>query len=232
MNCVAGAAVVMDSAKPRRYQYFAATNTLQEIKAGSNTAVDKLGYQEWEDGWELESQKDRADLVKYLDEDYENSIQITFIKDLYHQAISVFIALSEVVGPKLLYGHSPGLCAGGGQAQLRPASMKVSQKEGIPEVTRTGGVGRSLRYPCETCTAGLGFVGAMCNCHEWAVAPSKQIFSSTYANKFAEHSNVANMDQSGVTTARVVCSKALLEHPAGKAFYTTKMYRQTMSKQM
>ena len=69
-----GAVLRKDGDEPGIYQYFAATNKLQHVKNGQ--AFEKLGYQEWEDGWELDSAKGKAILVKYLDEDYENSIQV------------------------------------------------------------------------------------------------------------------------------------------------------------
>jgi hypothetical protein len=219
----------MDSKPPRTYQYFAATNQLAEVKNGQAYKVN--GEREWDDGWELVSRHGKASLVKYLDEDYENSIQMTFAQDLYHEAISVFVVLTEPVGPKTIYGTAPGLCGGGGQAQLQAASEKISHPD-IPVVLRTGGVGRNLGYPCQKCKTGLGFVGAMCNCHEWAVPASKQLFSSTFRNKFEHTSKVHKMSQAGVATARTHCNTALLSHPAGKAFYKGMYYKRALPKKV
>ena len=80
-----------------------------------------IGTKELPKGWEVESKKGRADFVKYLDEDYENSIQVTFTQDLKHEAIAVYIVVEENKGPRAIYGKTSGLCGGDG----KPAPCKV-----------------------------------------------------------------------------------------------------------
>jgi hypothetical protein len=170
VKCVHAAAIKFEG---RKFEYSAATNTLEEIVGGRGTT--KLGYEEV-GMWEIDSAKNNAIFVWYLDEDYENSMQVTFMRDLHHEAISIFVVINEAVGPKKIYPKAPGLCAGGGQAQLTLPASKVATK-GMPVVLRSGGVGRDLGYPCKKCQAGLGFVGAMCNCKEWAIDRNDQLFT-------------------------------------------------------
>ena len=126
VKCVAAAAIKL-SGEDGSFQYLASNGVLEQI-SGSKTS-DELGDKEFEDGWEYSSRKGKADFVKYLDEDYENSIQVTFMQDPHHEAVSVFIVLEEKKGPKTLFGKSPGLCAGGGQAQLTAAYRHVDRHE-------------------------------------------------------------------------------------------------------
>jgi hypothetical protein len=217
----------------RRFQYYASTNILEEIKPGGKT-VEKMGYIEDIDGtgWEIDSKKGRATLTKYLDEDYENSIEVTFVQDKKLEAMTVFIVLTEAVGPRVLYGFSPGLCAGGGQTQLQSATQRfknIAHKEGH------SGKMAKLGFACEKCTIGLGSVGAMCPCKEWSRGPDNQLFVTKYARGFKRHMDAKSVNLANVAKNKKKCKSFLLSHPAGKMFYTGKMkkaMRPSLYKQM
>ena len=173
----------------------------QEVVKTKGT--DYIGTKEVAKGWEVESKQGRADFIKYLDEDYENSIQVTFTQDLKHEAITVFIVLEENVGPRAVYGKSPGLCGGGKQAT-----------------------------PCAKCKAvPKNVVKSICECEEWIVPTKQQVGTHTLASSkgFQSDTNSSKVSDEGVPENMKQCKQALLGHPAGKAFYETTEYKTGLS---
>jgi len=72
------------------------------------------------------------------------------------------------------FGRAPGLCGGGGESQYRLPKRVVGPISGNAAGVENGG--ENYGYPCQDCVAGIGYVGAICKCHEWLVGPDNQIF--------------------------------------------------------
>ena len=171
----------------------------QEVVKTKGT--DYIGTKEVAKGWEVESKQGRADFIKYLDEDYENSIQVTFMQDLKHEAITVFIVLEENVGPRAVYGTAAGLCGGGKQAT-----------------------------PCAKCKAvQKNVVKSICECKEHTLKLAKQLFSKPKCRGFRKELKPTKLSNTGVKKNLEKCKQALLSHPAGKAFYKTTEYKTGLS---
>jgi hypothetical protein len=214
VKCAAAAAISINAAS--RYQFFAHSGVMQKIEGGS--AKDVLGTSETKDGWELTSVKGKADFVKYFDEDYENSIQVTFQQDPKHEALSVFVLIEERKRPRMLFGQSPGICGGGGESQLAAAKVDMKMKAKAMEQLMPEHKEAS-RFACKDCSRGLGTVGAMCECRSWAVAKARQLFSKKYSRGSKSHLSPSKMSQKKVSSNLKLCKAAILSHPAGKLFY-------------
>merc|ERR1711977_105926 len=106
--------------------------------------------------------------------------------------MTVFI----VTEGNMVMGKSPGLCAGGGQSQLKGPTKKLVH---MPEKGGHGGKSAKLGFPCNECTIGLGSVGAMCNCKEWTVPSPKQGFTKKYSLGYQHKMNAAKMSEAGLS---------------------------------
>lgn len=118
------------------------------------------------------------------------------------------------------YGHSPGLCGGGGAVQYKQVPHAERADDNQAEVVNGGSV---IGYPCQHCVAGIGYVGAMCRCKEFLVAPDKQLFQKKQALPEWHHSEWRPPDASTTNTVESMkrrCLAFLDTFPAGRLAYS------------
>merc|ERR1712224_119014 len=111
----------------------------------------------------------------------------------------------------------------GHERQGNRESGKVCRKDKIGDADHSKHTKHSaLGFACKKCTTGLGSVGALCHCKQWALANDKQIFAKKYSRGFKLHSQVTKMSHKGLKSNIKKCAAAVYTHPAGKAFFKLK----------
>lgn len=124
---------------------------------------------------------------------------------------SFFLSLSR--NGRKMFGHAPGICGGGGQhTYVRPPNMEASEDNQAK--MRNGG--RLFGYPCKKCVAGLGYVGALCNCHEFLVQPEQQLFHNKLKPGLWEKMGKPKLNQEKLLIASRKCLKFIVAAPAGR----------------
>lgn len=76
------------------------------------------------------------------------------------------------------FGHSPGICGGAGVRQYTTVPNAELAEDNQAEIANGGGV---VGYPCRKCFAGIGYVGAICQCKEFLVSREGQLFKTKAA---------------------------------------------------
>jgi len=115
------------------------------------------------------------------------------------------------------HGRSPGLCGGGGLSQY---TKVANQDKAEDNMARIANGGAEIGYPCKKCIAGLGYMGAMCSCHEFLVAESDEIFSKKLAEESWEDDSTDDQSEqlehdSDLREYKSKCLDYLLGKPMG-----------------
>ena len=85
-----------------------------------------------------------------------------------------------------------------------------------------------MGFPCKSCQNGNGYVGALCNCLEWGVHQSNQIFKPPFRNHF-NTKPLAPVDTAGLNAKKAKCLAAIKATPAGAAAWKQRDLRSMMN---
>jgi hypothetical protein len=135
---------------------------------------------------------------------------------LYSMALynTFYITLSEE--GRGLFGKSPGVCGGGGKSQYK--MVKNAEKSEDNMAREKNGYG-TIGYPCQSCIAGVGYMGAMCKCQEFVLAPSSQLFTTKTPlpkwHKPVKPETEHGEDAKKLKSAKQHCLSTMLANPVG-----------------
>lgn len=146
--------------------------------------------------------------------DYEYTItngKEYYIKLMTQKQYSTFF-LSLTKKGRDWFGKAPGICGGGGQSQyVKPPNTDKSD-DNKAKLKNGGNV---IGYPCQKCVAGLGYVGALCSCHEFLVAPAKQLFAKHLAPGTWEKMGQFKLNQAKMRLEQKKCLLFMIKQPEG-----------------
>jgi len=95
--------------------------------------------------------------------------------NVFNNLMSEYYVGITAAAAKDWYGNSPGLCGGGGRKQYEMVPDAAKAEDNAANLANGGTL---VGYPCKGCKAGIGYVGAMCQCKEFLVPPEQQLFSN------------------------------------------------------
>jgi hypothetical protein len=145
--------------------------------------------------------------------DYEYTIvsQNFYIKLMTMKEYSTFFIALTKAG-RSWFGKAPGICGGGGQDQyVKPPNTDLADDN----KAKLKNGGRVIGYPCKKCVAGLGYVGALCSCHEFLVGTQDQLFAKKLPPGTWEKMGQAKLNQKKMLVKQKKCLLFMVKQPVG-----------------